>query len=226
MKPNKLISSISALKGVSVSKIPCSSKEIGSYTNQPSKQELHYLDFEKYRKEYRHSYSPKYVETNFYKIQELIGLPDNSTLVFLSVKLKGKNADWITSNNACNAFEMKFKRYFWKRKWKFMNTFVGSIEFDNEHLTYHFHSLLVMKELKTDFSSKEIEIITTDILKGLKETNEKNAELVVMRMFPFSLETTDLGDTVEYMVKTSSKNFNPLQRKIFNKLQQQQLRQL
>jgi hypothetical protein len=40
------------------------------------------------------------------------------------------------------------------------------------------------------------------------------------------LETTDLGDTVEYMVKTSSKNFNPLQRKIFNKLQQQQLRQL
>ena len=31
---------------------------------------------------------------------------------------KGKNADWITANNACNAFEMKIKRILWKRKWK------------------------------------------------------------------------------------------------------------
>ena len=37
-------------------------------------------------------------------------------------------------------------------------------------------------------------------------------------MFPFCVETTDLGDTIEYLVKTSSKTHNPLTRKLYKRI--------
>ena len=116
-------------------------------------QETHYLDFNQYRQDLKElDICWLYLKRTSIKFKNQIGLPDEiSRAVFISVKLKGKNADWITANNACNAFEMKIKRILWKRKWKYVNTFIGSIEFDKEYLTYHFHILLILKEYQIDF---------------------------------------------------------------------------
>ena len=121
---------------------------------------------------------------------------------------------------------MKIKRILWKRKWKYVNTFIGSIEFDKEYLTYHFHILLILKELKLNLNDDEIKDTIIKILKSLKETNEKNAGMVKYRMFPFSLKTRELGETIHYLIKTSSKNYNPLARTILNTKEQLQLKQL
>jgi hypothetical protein len=125
------------LKGIGVSKIK---KEQGKSCRTIHLKETsaaHYLNFEDYRQDNRIQYSALYVKENFNKIQRIIGRPDKvSKVIFLSVKLKGKNADYITACIACNAFEMKIKRRFYGNKWFHMNNFIGSIEFDKEHLTY------------------------------------------------------------------------------------------
>ncbi|MEK9912457.1 MAG: hypothetical protein VW580_00920 [Flavobacteriaceae bacterium] len=224
---NSNFKSTSALKGLGVSPNTSISTQKGRILELTEQQVNHYLDFNEYRKENRSQYSPRFVEGNFNKIQRIIGEPDGkSKIIFLSVKLKGKNADWIIANVACNSFEMKIKRILWKRKWKFMNTFVGSIEYDKEHLTYHFHSILILKELKLEISETEIERRITNVLNGLEETNEKNAGMVKMRMFPFCVKTKELGDTIEYMVKTSSKQYDPLKRILLNKKEQEQIKKL
>ena len=224
---NKLTSSTSALKGIGVSSNALNFKEKGRILELTEQQETHYLDFNQYRQDLRIGYSAGYAEKNFNKVQRIIGLPDDtSRVVFISVKLKGKNADWITANNACNAFEMKIKRILWKRKWKYVNTFIGSIEFDKEYLTYHFHILLILKELKLNLNDDEIKDTIIKTLKSLEETNEKNAGMVKYRMFPFSLKTRELGETIHYLIKTSSKNCNPLARTILNTKEQLQLKQL
>ena len=164
---NKLTSSTSALKGIGVSSNALNFKEKGRILELTEQQETHYLDFNQYRQDLRIGYSACYAEKNFNKVQRIIGLPDDtSRVVFISVKLKGKNADWITANNACNAFEMKIKRILWKRKWKYVNTFIGSIEFDKEYLTYHFHILLILKELKLNLNDDEIKDTIIKILKA------------------------------------------------------------
>ena len=83
-----------------------------------------------------------------------------------------------------------------------------------------------MKELKIGISEKQIEKIITNTLYRLQETNEKNAGMVKMRIFPFCAETKELGDTIEYLVKTSSKQYDPLKRILLNKKEQEQIKQL
>ena len=214
-----------ALKGIGVSKNKLNTTLKGKVLELKESHDSHYLSFDKFRKENRIGYSSGYVEDNFNRVQRIIGLPDGtSRLVFITAVLKGKDSDWITANNACNAFEIKIKRFFWKTAWKYKNTFVGSIEYDKEHLKYHFHSILVLKELRKEYSDDEIRKHITDVLSNLEETNEKNADMVDIRIFPFSVETSDLGDTIEYLVKTSSRNHNPLERTLLNQKEQKELK--
>ena len=207
------------LNSIGVSNNPLNSTQKGKVQGSTEKQNIHLLDFNDYRKDLRIGYNAKCVEQNFYDVLKVIGEPEkNCKCCFLSVKLKGKNADWLIANNACNAFEIKFKRYFWKNNWRKMNTFVAGIEYDKEVMLYHFHTLLILRDLKKEYSNHEITSVLTSIIKGLDETNEKKANIVKIRMFPFCVETTDLGDTIEYLVKTSSKTHNPLTRKLYKRI--------
>ena len=224
---NKSFFSTRALKGIGVSKTNSNSTQKGRILELTEQQETHYLNFDEFRQDNRIGYSAGNAEKNFNRVQRIIGIPDGITkAVFITVKLKGKNADWITANNACNAFEMKIKRKFWKRKWKYMNTFVGSVEYDKENLTYHFHAILLLKELKVNLADDEIEDIIVKTLKSLEETNEKNAGMVKLRTFPFCVETRVLGETIHYLVKTSSNQHNPLKRTILNQKEQTELKPL
>ena len=95
------------LKGIGVSSNKLNSPQKGKILELTEEQSTHYLDYDEYRQDNRVGYSAGYVEKNFYKVQRIIGLPDGiSKAVFLSVKLKGKNADWITACNACNALSI------------------------------------------------------------------------------------------------------------------------
>ena len=218
---NKMIEYIGfkPLNSIGVSKTTLNSTQKGKVQESTGKQNIHLLNFNDYRKDLRISYNAKCVEEDFYNVLGVIGEPEkNCKCCFLSVKLKGKNADWLVANNACNAFEIKFKRYFWKNNWRKMNTFVAGIEYDKEVMLYHFHTLLILKDLKKEYSNHEITSILTFIIKGLDETNEKNANVVKIRIFPFCVETTDLGDTIEYLVKSSSKTHKPLTRKLYKRI--------
>ena len=223
---NNVNFSARALKGVGVFKNKLNTTQKGKILELKETSTEHYLDFNKFRKDNRIGYSVGYVENNFNRVQRIIGLPDGSSrLVFITAVLKGKDADWVTANNACNAFEIKIKRFFWKTAWKYKNTFVGSIEYDKEHLKFHFHSLLVLKELRKQYSDDEIKEHITSVLSNLEETNEKNSQMVDIRIFPFCVKTNDLGDTIEYLVKTSSRNHNPLERTLLNQKEQQELKE-
>jgi len=195
---------------------------IGVSSNRIKKEEIDYayLDFEEYRQDLRIGYSAGYVKRNFEKVQRIIGKPDNnSKALFLSVKLKGKNADYITACNACNAFEMKVKRMLYGNKWYYMNTFVGSIEFDREHLGYHFHSIIILKEIKRiPLEGCKDKIVS--ILQELEETNSKNAGMVKIRSFIFSDKTRELGETIHYLTKTSSPKHDPLKRILLDRKNQ------
>lgn len=217
---------IKTLKGIGVSKITKEHGKSCRIIHLKETGETHYLNFEDYRQDNRLQYSASYVKENFNKIQRILGEPDKvSKVIFLSVKLKGKNADYISACNACNAFEMKIKRSFYGNKWFHMNNFIGSIEFDKEHLTYHFHCILILKNIKRG-SVDESESIVISTLKSLKETNSKNAEMVKYRDFLFDVNTRELGETIHYLVKTSSSNQNPLIRVLLNRKEQEQLKQL
>jgi DNA-binding XRE family transcriptional regulator len=208
---------LAPLKSIGVSKNTFSFPQKGKVQQSIGFANTHYLSFEDYRKDLRINYSPKFVEENFYNVLDTIGNPTpGADIYFLSVKLKGKDADWIVANNACNAFEIKFKRFFWKNDWKLMkDAFVAAIECDKEAMLYHFHALCVLKDLREVYSEQEIKSVLASIISGLDETNEKNARIVEIRKFPFCVKSRDLGDTIEYICKTSSKTHNPFRRELY-----------
>ena len=56
----------------------------------------------------------------------------------------------------------------------------------------------------------------TPLLKHLNHLKKQMRKMLngKDRMFPFSLKTRELGETIQYLTKTSSKNYNPLARTI------------
>jgi len=225
-KLNNAVYFTKTLKGIGVSNIRNEQVKSCRTIHLKEISETHYLNFEEYRQDRGIQYSSAYVKENFNKIQRILGEPDKvSKVIFLSVKLKGKNADYIGACNACNAFEMKIKRRFYGNKWFHMNTFIGAIEFDKEHMTYHFHSVVILKDIKRG-NLNESESIIVSTLKSLEETNSQNAEMVKYRDFIFDMKTRELGETIHYLVKTSSSNHNPLLRVLLNRKEQEQLKRL
>ena len=210
------------LKGIGVSKSPLYSTEWKPNRNHIDS--FGFFSFDYYRQDNRKNYSPKHVEENFKKVQEFIGKPDGiSRCIFLSVKLKGKKSrHWDTSNNALNALDMKTRRKFWRNKWCYMNTFMGCIEKDANNETYHFHALVIFKDLKSYYSDEHLKDFIIDTVKSLEETNEKDVQMVKVCLFPFCDKTNHLGRVIHYLVKQSSSMHNPLERRIYSRKQLRQ----
>jgi hypothetical protein len=84
--------------------------------------------------------------------------------------------------------------------------------------------------LKQDYSHQEIEDKIAEIALGLEEVNAKCPDAVRVRIFPFCDTTEEqakaVGNSLEYICKTSSKHYNPLSKKILSKKQQEKIRTL
>ena len=184
------------------------------------------LDYECYRQDLRAPYYPKYVRQRFYDALENIGIPeDGDRFAFITAKPKG-NAGWYECNNAMNAFEFKFNRKLWKRrsrKEKMPN--VGSIEPDATFSKYHFHYLVQLKELKVILTDDEIKTIIIKQIKCLGEINSKDASAIDVMLFTYEKSKVNtrgdaFGTSIHYLGKSSQKDHNPLERKVYSKQQQ------
>lgn len=192
-----------------------------------------YVKHERYYGNHIHQYHHKEVEKRFYEVLEKLGEPDGTDdAVFITVRLKS-SSDWIIANNASNALEYKLSKHFWRRKGKnlLINDlvpFVSSIEQSATRIKDHFHGIFRLKDLKQYYSHEELEKIITEIALSLKEVNERSPDAVKIRIFPFCDRTEEqakeVGNSIEYICKTSSKYYNPLERKVSSKEQQENIK--
>ena len=199
------------------------------------------MDFQKYAKHLRYydnvlyDYHHKQVETNFYKILDKLGQPTGEyKAVFITLRLKG-SSDWVSCNIASNALEWKLCKHYWKKKGKKMlingtTPYIHSIETNHNRIKEHIHALLLLKDLKTDYTDDEILDDIRKIALSLDEVNSRNPEVVRLRLFPFSMDTkeeaTEVGNTLEYLCKTSSKQYDPLEKQPINQTTQKRLKPL
>lgn len=197
------------------------------------------MNFEKYVKHERYyaskiySYHHKEVEKRFYEILDKLGEPSGTDdAVFITLRLKSKS-DWVTANCASFGLEYKLCKYFWRKKGKKMlisktTPFISSIEHNLVRIKDHIHAIIRLKDLKQNYSHQEIIDNITKIALSLKEVNAKCPDAVRVRIFPFCDKTeeqaNELGNTIEYMCKTSSKSYNPLLTKILSKKEREEIK--
>ena len=184
-------------------------------------------DYECFRQDLRKTYYSKYVKERFNEALEMIGAPkDGDRFAFITARPKG-NAGWYECNNAMNAFEFKLNRKLWRRrsrKEKIPN--VGSIEPDASFHKYHFHYLVNLKELKMLLTDDEIRSIIIRQLKELKEINSKDPNALDVFVFTFdnfkqNSRDDAFGTSIHYLVKSSSKHHNPLEKEVYSHKEQQ-----
>jgi hypothetical protein len=174
------------------------------------------LDFKDYMKLHREGYCVPSVEKNFYKVQSILGPTDkNDTLVSITIRLKGK-ADWITANNVANGYEFRVSRKFWGRRSRYRKLpLVFAIESSRKWDKDHLHALIRICNLKQPYTEQEIIKTARDIALSFEEVNKRDPDSVIIRTFPFCEDITkQLGNSIEYVCKTSSKYYDPLERKL------------
>ena len=157
------------------------------------------LDFNNYIKLNREGYDLVAVEKNFYKVLDILGdLDKNETIAAITLRLKGK-ADWRTANNVANGFEFRVSRKFWGRKSRYKKLpIVFAIESSRKWDTEQ-EIINILKETSHSFN----------------EVNKRDPDAVITRTFPFCEDIKkQLGNLIEYVCKTSSKHYDPLQRKL------------
>jgi len=160
------------------------------------------------------------VKENFDKVLDTLGEPDKrDTIISITIRLKGK-ADWIAANNASNALEFKVSRKFWGRKSKYVKLpYASAIESSNNWDKEHIHALIRMQDLKKYYEPFEMEQIISDIAYNLNEVNSRDNHsldgAVKIRSFPYmENECKVVGQSIEYICKSSSNHHNPLERKL------------
>ena len=160
------------------------------------------------------------VKENFIRVLDTLGEPDKrDTIISITIRLKGK-ADWIAANNASNALEFKVSRRFWGRKSKYVKLpYVAAIESSKNWDKEHIHALIRMKDLKENYEPLGMEQIIKDIAYDLNEVNSRDNHLidgaVKIRSFPYEENKYKVvGQSIEYICKSSSTHHNPLERKL------------
>lgn len=165
-------------------------------------------------------YSIKHVRKSFYEVLSILGKPDKrDILVAVTVRLKGK-ANWAEANEASNTLHIRTTRRFWGRKSKYVQLpYVASIESSTNWDKEHFHALIRMSDLKQYYEPQEIELIVKDIAYGLSNVNKRDngdSPAVKVRTFPYWEDSYKvLGRSIEYICKTSTNNYNPLEKKVY-----------
>ena len=159
------------------------------------------------------------VEPKFYEVLNLLGDPDqNYYLVFITLRLR-RGSDMVDAFKVCNGLEFKLSKRFLGKHVSNQNrlTFIPAIEYNKDLLGNHVHALLKIPILNNFASDVDINSELKSFIDKFQEINHDDPRRVNIRKFPFSEQTSDLGDTIAYMVKTTTEHWNPLYRHIPNK---------
>ncbi len=172
------------------------------------------INFESFAKHLRPNYEWSYVKKNFDYTVNLLGeFNDSDLIVPITIRLKGKS-DYVTAKNVSKVIQLKITNKFFNRKGRFSKLpMVASIESNRRHDKDHIHLLAQFRkqDLKQDYSTEQIEHIAKDICRSIREVNSKDTDAVIVRSFPFcETQSNNLGHSIEYICKTSSKHYDPL----------------
>ena len=152
-------------------------------------------------------------QKNYIKVRDFIG-EDNDPLdqiLWFTIKLKNKS-DIVIANKVWKGIEFKLSKRFLGRvtKKKKLPMF-SSIEPDKDFLNYHIHAVLKLSELQTRFNGQQIVDQVKLIISRFKEINSKNSNWFDYAITSFSDEE-HIKNISNYMVKTSSRSYDPLLR--------------
>ena len=177
------------------------------------------LDFNDYVKHHRIGYEAAAVEKDFYKVLDKLGeLNPNETIAAITLRLKGK-ADWRTANDVANGFEFRISRKFWGRKSKYKKLpMVFAIESSGNWDKDHLHGLIRIQDPKQPYTDQEIIKILKETAHSFNEVNKRDPDAVITRTFPFCEDKyKQLGNSIEYVCKISSRHYPPLERTLYPK---------
>lgn len=157
------------------------------------------------------------VEKNFYQVLDALGALDkNEYCAFITLRLKNKvngiPTGWDTANSVARALRFKISAKYWGRKGRKHNKMpmVRAIEADKNWFKEHLHILVRFNDLKQYYDEKDIELFIRETCNEFEEINERDNTAVSVRMFRYWNNTNELGNTIEYMCKTSSSKYDPL----------------
>lgn len=187
------------------------------------------LDYNTYRKDLRYyyhilyEYSPEYVSKNFYKILSTLGPLDKSDYcAFITIRLKGKS-DLVLCNGVIAGLAFKISKFYWKNKTKHrLLPFVGSVESVERRrgsIKDHIHMIIKFQEPKKHYEPEELEGQILSIASGFEEISNSDNDAVRVSTFQYADTSMELGNKIEYLCKTSSKNYEPLVFKPFTRKQ-------
>lgn len=170
------------------------------------------------RREYEQGYYDyARVKKNFYKVLNTLGtLEPNDLCSFITIRLKNRvgdiRTDWITANSVSKALCFKISAKYWGRKGRKHQKMpmVRSIEPNKTWSKEHLHILVRFKELKQYYSSEDIENFLSKTCYDFEEVNSRDKDAVRIRMFRYWNHTNELGNSIEYLCKTTTSKYNPL----------------
>lgn len=156
------------------------------------------------------------VQKNFYKaLDDLGSLDKNDYCAAITLRLKNKvngiKTDWGTANSVADALRFKISAKYWGRYGKKHNKMpmVRSIEPNKLWFKEHLHMVVRFKDLNQYYDEDEIELFIRDTCNNLKEVNERDNTAVFIRMFRYWNSTNELGNTIEYICKTTTDKYDP-----------------
>ena len=87
---------------------------------------------------------------------------------------------------------------------------VRAIEANKLWFKEHLHLIIRFKDLKQFYNENDIELFIRECCNNLEEVNERDKTAVFIRMFRYWNDTNELGNTIEYICKTTSNKYDPL----------------
>ena len=169
------------------------------------------------------------VQKNFNKALDTLGsLDQKDWCAAITLRLKNKvkakkiiddigtseyiKTDWGIANSVARALRFKISAKYWGREGrkKKKMPMVRAIEANKLWFKEHLHIIVRFKDLKQYYDENEIRSYLIDTCYGLEEVNARDNTAVFVRMFRYWNDTNELGNTIEYICKTSTKHYNPL----------------
>ncbi len=177
------------------------------------------MRFDDYRKDLRNYsntlnvYSSGSVKKNFYKSLSALGkLDGNDRAVFITIRLKVKS-DWVACNGVIDGLWKKVSKFWWGRKSRYqLLPFVASIETVDKtrRIQDHIHMIIRLTEPNHYLSDIVIRDRIIQIAKSFDEINENDLGSVNASIFPFTDASPILGNLLEYICKSSTKENDPI----------------
>lgn len=169
------------------------------------------------------------VHKNFnYALDTLGSLDKNDWCVAITLRLKNKvkvekiingiktteyiPTYWDHCHSVARALQFKVSAKYWGKEGRKYNKMpmVRAIEPDKLWFKEHLHMVIRLKDLKQYYNEEDIRLFIRDTCYNFEEVNSRDNTAVFIRMFRYWGDNNELGNTIEYICKTTTDHYDPL----------------